>query len=142
MSSERGESLAEVVITIAVVAIATAALFGATIVAAHRFGPQANKEAMRAALEREMRIAADVLKYRGASIAPNTIATSIPVPGASPQAVHMAIATTTLPDGSTQVTLSATLDSDPTQAASFSSMIAAPVPLPSATIITSGNAPQ
>lgn len=142
MISERGESFVEVIVTVAIVAMATAAILGATVVAAHRFGPDANTTALRSALRREMRVAVDLVKYQGSAIAPTSVATSVPVPGASPLAAHFSVATTSLASGQTSITLSGSLDNDPSATASISSTLSAPAPLPSSTITTVGNAPQ
>lgn len=141
MRSERGETFAEVVVTVAIIALATAAFLGAAVVAAHRFGPDANTSALRTALQREMRVAVDVMKYQGNGIEPITIATSIPVPGAAPLAAHMSV-TTSNTAGATMITLSDSLDSDPSENASISTTLPLPAPLPSSTITTTGDAPQ
>jgi hypothetical protein len=139
---ERGETLAEVVVAVAIFAIASGALLAGTVAAAHRFGPDAANEALHDALAREMRIALDVMKYQGGSIAPATVATTIPMPGTSPAAVQMSIATTTLPSGGTQITLTATLSANPSETATLSTTASAPAPLPQSTILVSGSAPQ
>src|SRR5271170_7819567 len=52
--SERGESMVEVVVAVAIFGVASAALLAGTIAAAHRFGPDPAAAALRRALQREM----------------------------------------------------------------------------------------
>ena len=142
MRGERGESLIEIVVAVAIVAIATSAVLAGTIVAAHRFGPDASKVALHNVLHREMRIAVDVMKYQGGAIAPTTVATSIPMPGASPAAAHLSIATQALAGGVTAIRIDATLDADVAKTASLTTNVPAPAPLPSSTVSATGSAPQ
>ena len=142
MRDERGESLIEIVVAVAIVAIATSALLAGTISAAHRFGPDASKLALNNVLHREMRIAVDVMKYQGSTIAPTTVATTIPMPGASPAATHLSIATHALAGGATAITIDASLDTNTNGTLSLTTNVPAPVPLPSSTISATGNAPQ
>lgn len=142
MRGERGDSIIEVVVAVAIAAIACAALIAGTVAAAHRFGPDAATCALQAAVQREMRIAVDVMKYQGGSIAPATIATSVPLPGGSPAAAHLSIATSTLANGANVITLQATLDADPSKTATLTTTLPPPAPLPSSTIFATGSAPQ
>ncbi len=142
MRDERGESLIEIVVAVAIVAIATSALLAGTIAAAHRFGRDPSKTVLYNALHREMRVAIDVMKYQGSAIAPTTIATTIPMPGASPAPAHLSIATHVLAGGSIAITIDASLDAIASETASLTTNVPAPVPLPSSTISATGNAPQ
>lgn len=141
MKSERGESLVEVVVTVAIVALACAAVLSGTLVATHRFGPTLEQSALQAAVHREMRVAVDVLKYQGNILVPTTVATSIPVPGASPLAAHVSLSTSRLSSGATTIGIAASLDSN-TDTVTLSTTVAPPVPLPSSTVLVSGSAPQ
>jgi hypothetical protein len=51
------------------------------------------RDALDAALRREMPLALDVLKYRGSSIPPAAIATSLPMPFGSPLPARLSIRT-------------------------------------------------
>lgn len=143
-SSERGESLVEVVVAIAIVAIAISALGGATVAATHRFGPDPIQSALDQSVTREMRIAVDVMKYQGANLPTTSLATTIPLPSGSPLPVSYALASTTNLDGSVTIVLSATDTNDATKKSTRSQTIAAPAPLPGSQVPaqTGGNAPQ
>jgi Tfp pilus assembly protein PilV len=143
-SGERGDSLLEVVIAVAIVATAFGALGALTIAAAHRFGPDAVQSALESAVAREMRVAVDVMKYQGATLAPATIATAIPLPSSSPVAVQMSLNSTTASDGSVTIVLTATSDAENAQSATLQQTIAAPAPVPGSRVPASANgaAPQ
>ena len=143
-SGERGESLVEVVVAVAIVAIAAGALGTATIAATHRFGPDPIQSALETSVTREMRIAVDVMKYQGANLPAASIASAIPMPSGSPLPVSYALSSQTNADGSVTIVLSATDSSNDTKSAALSQTIAAPAPLPGARIpaSTTGTAPQ
>jgi hypothetical protein len=134
MNGESGESLAEVVVATTIVAVALTALFGGTLAATHRFGPDPVHVALERALQNEMRLAVDLTKYQGGSIAPGTVATTIPMPSGSPIPVHLSIATAPLPIGGIAVTLTATSDDDAEESATIQGAIPAPVPLPGSSV--------
>ena len=142
MRSERGETLAEVVVAAGIAAMVVAAVAAGTIAAAHQFGANAASTALHLALQRELRIATDMLKYRGSSIAPVAIATTIPMAGASPAPAHLSIATATLASGAVQITLQGSLDNDPAITATLTTVTGVPVPLPQSTLDVTGPAPQ
>lgn len=141
---ERGESLVEVVVAVAIVAIFTGALGAATIAAVHRFGPDPIQSALEASVTREMRVAVDVLKYQGASLPASGIATTIPLPSGSPLPVSYALSTQTNADGSVKIVLTAIDSNDGTKSATLSQTIVAPAPLPGARLPAAGygSAPQ
>lgn len=132
--SQRGDSLIEVVVAVAIVAIASAALLSGTLGAARHFGPDAVSEALQRYVQREMRIAVDLLKYQGASLSPATVATTIPLPGASPVAVQVTLAVSPMPQGRTAVAITAQSATDQTKTFSMQTIIAHPAPLPSSTV--------
>jgi hypothetical protein len=144
-SGERGESLIEVVLSVAIVAIATGALGATTIAAIHRFGPDPIQSALEESVTREMRIAVDVMKYHGATIPTTTIATTVPLPSASPLPVSYTVTSQTDgSSGSVTIVLTATDSNDGTKSATLSQTIAAPAPLPGARVpaASGGAAPQ
>ena len=132
--SERGSSLIEVVVAVAIIVIATTAILSATMGAAHRFGPDPIREALQHHVQREMRIAIDLLKYQGASLASATAATSIPLPGASPLPAHVSLTVSALPQGGTAIALTAQSDADSSKTVTMQTIIAHPAPLPSSTV--------
>ena len=141
---ERGDSLLEVVVAVAIIAVAAGALGAATIAAVHHFGPDPLQSALEATVTREMRIAVDLVKYQGASLPAATVATTIPLPSGSPLPAHLSLATTNAANGSVTIVLSATDDNDATKAATLSQTLAAPAPLPGARLpaAINGAAPQ
>jgi prepilin-type N-terminal cleavage/methylation domain-containing protein len=143
-TSERGDSLIEVVVAVAIVAVVAGALGASTIAAAHRFGPDPVQTALEGTVSREMRVAVDVMKYQGATLAPITIATAIPLPSASPLAAHLELSTTTTSSGAVTIVLTATSDSDVTKSATLGETIPAPAPVPGARVSAqqAGTAPQ
>ncbi|MGB6984948.1 MAG: prepilin-type N-terminal cleavage/methylation domain-containing protein [Candidatus Aquilonibacter sp.] len=143
-SGERGESLVEIVVAIAIVAIATGALGAATSAAVHRFGPDPIQSALETSATREMRVAVDVMKYQGASLPIASVATTVPLPSGSPIPVSYALSSQTNADSSVTILLSVTDSDDGTKSATVSQTIAAPAPLPGARVPAAGNgsAPQ
>jgi len=139
---ERGESLVEVVIAVAIVALVGTAILGGTLVATHRYGPSIEQTALQDAVHREMRVVVDVMKYQGNVIGPATVATTVPMPGASPAAAHLTIVTGLLGNGATSVSIVASLDADATNAVTLTTTLAPQVPLPSSTLLINGSAPQ
>jgi hypothetical protein len=137
-----GESLVEVVIAVAIVSIACAALLGGTLAAARRFGPDVARSALDRTAQREMRIALDLMKYQGNAIAPTTVATTIPMPGASPAPAHVSISTVVLAGGAVTLAIRASLDARSTDAVTLTTTVPPGVPLPSSTFVVNGGAPQ
>jgi Tfp pilus assembly protein PilV len=141
---ERGDSLVEVVIAVAIVAIAVGALGGTLIAAERRFGPDPIESALEATVTREMRIAVDVMKYQGASLPSTSLATTVPLPSGSPLPVVLSVTSATAADGSVTIVLSADDSDDASKSATLSQTIAAPAPLPGARVpaVSAGSAPQ
>jgi len=143
-SLERGDSLIEVVVAVAIIAIALGALGAALTAAENHFGPDPIESALEATLTREMRIAVDVMKYRGATLPTTSVATAIPLPSGSPLPAHLSVTSATAADGSVTIVLEATDDNDATKAATLRQIIAAPAPLPNSLVpaTRTGAAPQ
>jgi Tfp pilus assembly protein PilV len=141
---ERGDSLIEVVVAVAIIAVAIGALGAVLIAGEHRFGPDPIESALEATVTRDMRIAVDVMKYRGASLPSTSLATTIPLPSGSPLPAVLSVTSTTASDGSITIVLSATDDNDVSKSATLSQTIAAPAPLPGTRLpaVSSGSAPQ
>lgn len=129
---ERGESIVDALVATAIIAMVAGAVVEGALAATHQFGAQPVNEALRAIATRELRIAVDVLKYQGGSIAPATIATSAPMPGGSPIPIHLSI-TSAIVGGGFAVTVQAAADGR-MQSATMSANVPQPVPLPSSEI--------
>lgn len=137
---EHGESLVEVCVAVAIVAVTFAAMFGAILAAAHRFGPDSQAIALQHAVENEMRAAVDIAKYQGATLTPNVVATTVPLPSGTPLPAHLALAESALPSGGVFITLTASSDADANERASISATVAVPAPLPSSLVTVPGSA--
>jgi hypothetical protein len=137
--SERGESLLEVIVAVAIVSGVVAAVLGGVVAATHRFGPDPIHEALVQRTQSELRIAMDALKYQGATLSPTTVATTVPLAGGSPLPAHETLATSTSADGSLVITINASADGRSDESASSSVSLANPAPLPSASIPAANN---
>lgn len=139
MSDERGQSLIEVVVAVAIVAIVLGCVLTASVSAAHRLAPDPGKAALDRAAARELRVAVDLLKYQGASIPPATLATTLPMPTGSPMPVTLSVSTQTAASGSITVTIEASAAAG---TSTSSATIAARAPLPNSSVAgPSVNAP-
>lgn len=135
--AERGEGLIEAIVAVAILATLASAVVGAIVVSTRWVASATIQRALQQVTEREVRVAVDILKYRGGSIAPLTIATTAPLPGGSPLSVHLSIAALANGDGSTTVTVSASQDAGSARASS-SLRVPQPVPLPSSDVEATG----
>lgn len=109
-------------------------LLNLAMIAIRHFGPDPYQEAMDRAAVREAHVAADLLKYGGTSIAPTSLATTVPLPSASPLPVQMALDVRSQSDGSTAITVRAT-SSFPVRSASANLLLAHRAPPPGANVI-------
>ena len=143
-ASERGESLIEVVVSCAIIAVVTGSIGAALIAAAHRFGPDPVTQTLEQTVAAEMRIAVDLAKYQSAGLPSTTIATTAPLPSGSPLPISLSLTSVSAADGSIVVTISASNASEGTERATMTQTILAPAPLPNAAIPASsaGAAPQ
>ncbi len=87
--SQSGATLLETVVATGIAALAIGAALGVAAPAVRRLAPDARSAALGALVRRELAIARDVLKYDGSTLAPNAIATTLPVPNAIPLAVAL-----------------------------------------------------
>jgi hypothetical protein len=141
--SERGQSLLEVVICCAIVAVVAGAVGAALVSASHRFGPDPVAQTLQFTVANEMRVAVDLAKYRGAIIPATTVATTAPMPSTSPLPIHLALSASTSAAGAVTLTVTASSDNDSTKSATLSQTIAAPAPVPGSSITgAAGPAPQ
>lgn len=142
-SGESGESLLEVVVCCAIADVVIGAIGGALIGATHRFGPDPQQQALEAAVADQMRIALDVAKYRGSTLQPLSIATTVPLPSSSPLPVSLSLTASPSAGGLT-ISITAASATDATKSATLTQTIAAPAPLPGSTLSATSNgaAPQ
>ena len=132
--SQTGATLAEAVVATGIAALAIGAALGVAAPAVRRLSPDARDAALAQLARDQLAIARDVLKYDGSSIAPNAIATTVPMPDGSalPVALRLDVRAG---DGATLVTVTATSgDRAQTQTAT----VAARAPQPGSTILAPG----
>lgn len=139
LANQRGSSLVEATVTVAVVAILAGATLGAIIAVTRATGGNAVHDALQTAAQREASVAADVLKYQDASIAPASVATTLPMPTGSPLAAQLAISTS-VKGGTLDVTVQATASKSGEQAI-VETRLRAQAPIPGAQVQVSGLAP-
>jgi len=128
--SQRGSTLAE---TLVATAILTAVLGGALAVAipaTHRLSPDPRADALQRLAHRELAVARDLLKYDDAVVAPNAIATTMPLPDGTPEPVLLRVDVRAIA-GATVVTVTA---ADDAHTARADAAIGARAAMPGATI--------
>lgn len=132
--SERGSTLVETAVAVAIVSVVAGAALDATIVATHAAGTRPVRDALENEVRREMPVAIDVLKYQGGTIAPATVETTLPMPGGTPLSTRVSIAVSPGPAGSFRLTLTAEAG-DPAQRARLTATLGNQAPVPG-TIVT------
>ena len=134
-------SLIETTIAVAIVAMAAGAALDTSILGARAAGAHAVRGVLQDAVQREMQIARDVLKYRDGAIAPVSIATTEPMPSGSPLPVRLSLQTTTADGSALVVTIAATAIDDPAQSVTLDAVLADRVPLPGSQVRAATLAP-
>jgi type II secretory pathway pseudopilin PulG len=105
LTGQRAGTLVEAIVAAGIVATIAGATLGACAMASRAAGAGAAKAALQDALEGELTVARDVLKYQGATLAPATIATTLPLPAGTPLPAQLAVSTSALPGGGTLITI-------------------------------------
>jgi hypothetical protein len=134
-------TLFETTIAIGILATVAGTTLGISAMAAHAAANAAMRGVMQDAAEREMRIALDVLKYQGGALAPVTIATSLPLAGASPMPVRISLSASTAPSGATSVTIAVAATNDSTQRVTLAATLDRRAPLPGSLLQAPGLVP-
>lgn len=139
---QRGQSLVESIVAVAIASIAVSAVLGAAIAADAHFGPDPAQSALSAAAEREMAIARNLVKYQGTTLQTRAVQTMVPLPDGSPLPASVSLNVAAQPSGLVQITisLSATWRGE-ARSASLSSALLAPAPLPGSSVTLGGLAP-
>jgi len=104
---QRGNTLAEAAVAVAILAIVCTAAGGAMLTASHAASGSPATAALQQTVARELAIAVDVLKYDDATVPPASIATSAPMPAGTPLPIQLSIGTASRPDGTLQITIAA-----------------------------------
>lgn len=123
-------TLFETTIAIGILATVAGATLGAGAMATHAAASAAVRSVMQDAAEREMRVALDVLKYQGGTLAPVTIATSLPLASASPLPVRLSVSSSATAGGPTSVTIGIVAADDPQQRMTLNGTLDRRAPLP------------
>jgi hypothetical protein len=87
-------TLAEAAAATAIVALATGAILAAALPAVRGMRADARDVALSGLVNGEVRAARDILKYDGSSLVPTTVATTLPLSGASPVPITFTASTT------------------------------------------------
>ncbi len=140
MEPQRGSALVETAIAVAISGLVAGAVLDATIFATRSAGMRPVREALEDEVRREMAVALDVLKYRGGTIAPAAVATTLPMPAGSPLAARVSITVSPDPSGAVSVTVTAEAG-DPAQHATLRATAGAQAPLPGTVVTAPGLVP-
>ena len=128
--SQTGATLAEAAVATGIAALAIGAALGVAGPAVRRLAPDPRDQALGRLAAGQLAIARDILKYDGSSIAPNAIATTVPMPGGTPLSVALRV-DVRIADGATTVTVTATSGD---RAQTRTALVAARAPRPGSTI--------
>jgi hypothetical protein len=132
--SQTGATLAEAVVATGIATLAIGAALGIAAPAVRRMSPDARDAALAQLAREQIAIVRDILKYDGSRVAPNAIATSVPLPNGTALPVVLRLDVRAV-DGATLVTATAT-SGDRTQAQTAT--VAARAPQPGSTILMPG----
>lgn len=128
--SQRGATLVESTVALAIVSLTVAGLSSALLPATHRLTGDARTLALQRACDRALREARDILKYDGSSLVSNEAAISVPVPGGSPLPATVQLTVTPQAGGTAIVVTARTAGGS---GASASTIVAARAPQPGST---------
>lgn len=123
-------TLTEAAFAIVIFALFAGATLGATLVATHAAASDPIRDALQDEAEREMYVALDVMKYRGATLAPNAVQTTIPTASGSIPA-SVSIVTAVAPDGALAISVTTVATGDTNERATITNTLDARAPLPS-----------
>lgn len=140
--AQRGQALIETILATAIAAVFVGAVLAGVVAANAHFGPDPAREALDDALAREMGVARNLVKYQGTTLAPATVATSVPLPDGSPLPATLQLESTALAGGGMQITIAASATwNGATENRSLTTTLLAPAPLPGSSIALPGLAP-
>lgn len=140
VEAQRGGSLVETAVAIAIVALVAGSATGVVAIVVHDTAGSATREALQSELRREMSLAVDALKYRGTTLLPATAATTLPMPAGSPLAAQVRLRTAPLSGGGLRISIEATAVAS-RERRSLSATLDAQAPQPGAVVEAPGLAP-
>ncbi len=126
----------------AIVAVALGTAFAMTLAANAHFGSNPAATALDEAVSARIRTARDLLKYRGATLQPSVVQTTVPMPDGSPLPAQLQLQATAVAGGAASIAVSATATwLGKTLTVTRSATIAAGAPLPGTSVALPGLAP-
>jgi hypothetical protein len=134
-TGERGQALIETTVTVAIFSLLAVALAGASIVATRGAASDPPRDALARTAQREALLAADVLKYQGSQLAPQAVATTVPLANGSPLPAIVSLMVSPARDGRVRVRVQASANGE---RAESTLDVPPPAPLPGSQL----NAPQ
>ena len=93
------------------------------------------RDALQHEVERQITLALDVLKYRGARIRPAAVATTLPMPTGSPLAAAVSVAVSAGSHGELRVRIAASAIAQPDERAALEATLDERAPLPGAVVV-------
>jgi type II secretory pathway pseudopilin PulG len=145
LERQRANTLIEVAVAIAVIAIAAGAALSAFLAIGRHRIERDRRDVLEACVRRELNTAVDIVKYSGGSIVPATVATALPMPGGSPLAAVVSL-TAHRAGGGWQIEVSAqlsggTADGGASQRVELRATVAAQAPIPGSELPRGGLVP-
>jgi Tfp pilus assembly protein PilE len=138
--SERGSTLVEVIVSLAISAIIAAAALSAVLAAIHHLAPDPVQSRLRDLASSELAIAVNLVKYQGSVLTPASVATAIPMPAGSPLPVELRLDTQNAAAGAATLTVTASAGAL-NESATVTATVGSRAPLPGARIDAPGLVP-
>ncbi|HEY1653664.1 MAG TPA: hypothetical protein VGF86_00965 [Candidatus Tumulicola sp.] len=139
-AGERGSSLVEAAVAIAIVALLAGGAISAALGVLHAAAGLPIRDALQTAVRREMPIAFDVLKYRDAKIVPTSVATTLPMPAGSPLPAQLSVRVSRAGATSVRIAIDA-VATETGERATLTAVLGERAPLPGSKVRAPGLAP-
>lgn len=138
--SERGYTIVEAAVAVALATVVGGACLNAAVSAMHAAANRSIREALESEVRREMPVAVDVLKYQGGSIVPTAVQTTLPMPAGTPLPARVTIGVSPDPAGAIRIAITAE-SVESRQRAEFVTTLGSQAPRPGAVVTAPGLAP-
>lgn len=129
-NGQRGATLVESTVALAIVSLTVAGLSSALLPATHRLTGDARTLALQRMCDRTLREARDALKYDGSSLVSSEAIVAVPMPGGSPLAATVQLTVTPQSDG---IAVAVSASADGAASARASTVVTARAPQPGST---------